>query len=113
MGDHQLYVRFPDGEIRFGIYYGASDHACPRLYNSPGEAWAVNSAWDLHYPTALENTGEPVQIATVYGNGFWWPATATRDWITSQRAPFGTGAETNVGTPAWLDEYFTAVAADA
>jgi hypothetical protein len=113
VGTHPLYARFPDGEIRFGLYYGSTDTACPRLYTSEDEAWAVYGAWDLHYPPALDGQGEPVQLATNYGYGFWWPATATREWITSNRDWAESDVKTVEGTPGWLDEYFAAQAGAA
>lgn len=108
MGDHALYVRFTDGEIRFGTYNSASDIACPKLSMSLDEAYAALADPHWRWPT-MDGSGEPVQIATAYGGGFWWHATATRDWITSHVDPIDSTSIAD-GWPDWLTEYVAATA---
>lgn len=105
MGTDALYVRFPDGQIRFGLYYSATDTVSPRLLGSVDEAFEVAGAWDLHYPRDLEGGGEPVEVASAYAGYFWWRATATRDWLTSHRDPFETTVTVR-GMSDWLTDFF-------
>lgn len=75
-----LFVKFPDGEIRYGIYNGTVDIARPPLFDSIHEAWA-NRFED--WPEYVKGSGEVVKVASNYGGGFWWRATATRKHLTS------------------------------
>lgn len=108
MGDHALYVRFPDGEIRFGTYNSASDIACPKLSTSLDDAYAALADPHWRWPT-MDGSGDAVEVATIYGDGFWWRATATREWLTSHVDPFDS-ARTTDGWPDWLTEYVAASA---
>lgn len=75
-----LYVRFPDGSLRYGLYCGTTDIVWPRLYATPDQAWdAYDDEGDY-----IPGDGEPVDVATDYGGGQHWTATATREFVTSQ-----------------------------
>jgi len=102
MGDHRLYVRFPDGEIRHGGYRSSCDLALPALFETPDEA--AQAAFIRGRVVPDHGTGEQVEVATVYGNGFWWTATALKDWLTSNHDPFA--ADEHAGLPEWLTAYF-------
>jgi hypothetical protein len=104
MGTHALYVRFPDGEIRHGSYASASDLARPDLFNSYEAAEAAGYRHGAEVSVVGNGDGVPVEVATVYGGGFHWPATATRGWLTSGYEPFETGHTD--GIPDWLADYF-------
>jgi hypothetical protein len=80
-----LYVRFPDGEVRFGLYNGTSDIAWSPLYATQGEAWDVYTAEP--WPDGTTE-GTAVDVATNYGNGFWWRGVATRDALLSPLDPW-------------------------
>jgi hypothetical protein len=74
-----LYVRFPDGTLRYGLYNGTDDEMWAPLYDTPQAAWGGYS-WS---PSADTGEGEPVEIATDYGGGGSWTGTATRNEVTS------------------------------
>ena len=94
-----LYVQFPDGTVRYGLYNGTSDYAWPKLYATPEEAW---DAYDSQ-PRAGEHPGvaTPVRLATDYGHGFSWPGMATQDEVTAGHDAFGEGDGYESGLPAW------------
>ena len=105
MGDHALYVRYPDGTIRYGIYQSTADMALPDLVDTfeatqQPEYHANRHHWD----NAPDGPGEPVDVATVYGGGFSWHGTATEDYITSGLDPWGDGQQSTDGIPAWVSE---------
>lgn len=103
MGDHALYVRYPDGTVRYGIYQSTADMALSDLVDTPDAAdpptyYANRRRW-AEIPDVL---GEPVDIATVYGGGFAWHGTATQDYITSGLDPWEDGQQRTDGIPAWV-----------
>lgn len=106
MADRPLYVRFPDGEIRHGIYRSSVDRALPELFptREAGKSarWRHGERYD--YDETVDGSGEPVELATSYGGGFYWAGKATRDWITSGRDPFDDVHSD--GTPLWLAQHF-------
>lgn len=79
MSSAPLAVRFPDGEIRWGIYSGTVDIALPWLFATDDEAWDQNQkqmrTWDE------KPIGEvfEVDVFSYYGYGFWWRGRATKD----------------------------------
>jgi hypothetical protein len=77
----------PDGEIRYGIYNGTTDVAQSDLFDTPDEAW---DAWGSRnmFGDFEEGSGDPVLVATDYGGGWMWEATATRDQLTSNFEPY-------------------------
>jgi hypothetical protein len=82
-----MWVRFPDGEVRHGIYSGTTDSVYPPLYATDDEAWDAYKSGELSTRTRADTSrhgeGEPVVVATNYGGGSWWQATATRESVTS------------------------------
>ena len=94
MSRANLFVRMPDGEVRYGIYNGTIDMAETRLYDTPAQAW---DGW--HDGTSCDRdaepgAGEPVIVATDYGGDGWaWEATATRDHLMSGTEPYETDGE--------------------
>lgn len=82
-----LYVRFPDGTVRYGSYNDTSDVARPRLFT-----YLIDAR--RYEPTLTDWTdwrageGEPVDLATDYGGGFQWSGTATPTRLTSGYEPF-------------------------
>jgi hypothetical protein len=105
MGDHPLYVRFPDGTIRHGLYQSTADMAFADLVDTfeatqQPEYYANRHRWDY----TPEDPGVPVDVATVYGGGFAWHGTATQDYITSGRDPFEDGQQHTDGIPTWVSD---------
>lgn len=91
MSRGSLAVRFPDGTVRYGIYNGTVDVAWPPLFDAPNEAWdawrqwyGLAGTWDGAVYEYEEGAGEPVDVATNYGGGWSWKATATRNHLTSK-----------------------------
>jgi hypothetical protein len=108
MGDHALYVRFPDGTIRHGLYQSTADIAFGDLVDTfeatqCADYYANRRRWDQAPP---DGAGVPVEVATVYGGGFAWRATATPDYLTSCRDPWEGDTERTDGIPPWLAEHF-------
>lgn len=100
MSRANLYVRFADGTMRYGIYHGTCDSALPSLYTHPYIAWDrlnIDNGW---LATWHEGEGEPVQVATDYGLGFSWRATATANCLTSNHEPLDNYAYSD-GLPDW------------
>lgn len=90
-----LYVLFPDGTVRYGLYNGSTDMpVCAPLYDHPQDAW---DAYDLTVANG-SGEGEPVRIATDYGGGGNWDGTATLERVTSD-AQGEDGYEN--GLPGW------------
>lgn len=75
-------VHFPDGTIRHCLYHGTVDCLWPRLFDTSREAWDAYGTDGGERPRAA--AGEPVEIYSDYGDGFWWRGTATRDYVTSE-----------------------------
>ncbi len=82
-----MFVKFPDGEIRYGIYNGTSDIARTDLFETLDQAWN-NRSQPANWADWAEGEGEPVDVATNYGGGFSWKATATKDFLTSGHDPY-------------------------
>jgi hypothetical protein len=111
MGWFPLYVRFPDGEVWHGTYESFNDTCarflCPDEKDAWWNGWCMEE--DYREDGDLDGQGEPVEIATDYGE-FWWRSTALRlggpgrwCWITG---PVTCDDETTIwGEPAWLAEY--------
>lgn len=105
MGDHSLYVRFPDGTVRYGRYQSTADVAHLDLVDTfkaahEPEFWTV---WQ-HRESPPDGAGEPVDIATTYADGFAWRGTATPECITSGADPFEEGQQHVDGIPTWVSD---------
>ena len=87
MSRASMWVRFPNGEVRHGIYDGTTDLAYPPVYDTSEEAWAAYKSGEIYRrmdaDASQPGEGESVVVACNYGYGFWWKATATRDFVTS------------------------------
>jgi hypothetical protein len=96
-----LYVLFPDGTVRYGIYNGTSDIALPFLVATPGDAWDTWESSDYDWtpePAPVNVASVPVDVATDYGSGFSWKGWATHDRLTLGHEPdIGYSRE----RPAW------------
>lgn len=108
MGDHPLYVRYPDGTIRYGPYQSTADLAFPDLVDTfeatqQREYYLNRRRWD----DVPEEPGNPVDVATVYGDGFAWRGTATHDYITSGLDPWEDGQQRTDGIPTWVSELWS------
>jgi hypothetical protein len=95
-----LYVLFPDGAIRFGLYNGTTDVCCAPLYAT------VDEAWDTYDLTAAdgEGPGWAVQMATDYGDGSWWTGLAQRDRVISPSDLWGEEVDVHEGLPDWMGQ---------
>lgn len=107
MGTFRLYVRFPDGEIWHGVYDSVTDTAA-RFLTPAGDdlaGWCMEG--DYREDGDLDGQGDPVDIATDYGD-FHWHGTALRlpgpgqwCWLTG---PDGWTDQTVIWErPTWLD----------
>ncbi len=108
MSDHPLYVRFPDGTVRYGLYQSTADLAFPDLVDTfeatqRREYHLNRRSW---YATP-EEPGDPVDVATDYGGGFTWHGTATQNYITSGLDPWEDGQQRTDGIPAWVSELWS------
>lgn len=109
-----MVVRFPDGEVRWGIFNGTCNLASPALFDTMDEAWEHRkvcahervplkgkNGFDYTLPRCVayeENAGEPVECWTNYGGEWHWKATATKTHLTSNHEAEGEER----GTPAWV-----------
>lgn len=96
-----LLVRFPNGDIRFGFYFGTSDVALPKLITEP-DGWydLKGTPWPSSAELASLEGVEDVEVYSDYGGGFSWPGRATRDWLVEGHDPFD-GDRDHDGTPQW------------
>lgn len=104
MGTHALYVRFPDGTVRHGLYQSTADTALPYLVDTFEAAWGPGYYNRYRCGATPEGPGVPVDVATLYGGGFAWRGTATEDYIISGRDPWGDGQQRTDGIPAWVSD---------
>lgn len=91
MSRGNLYVLFPNGDVRYGIYNGTSDTAGRPLQPTPEftwEEWRGVGPWRDPY-ALVEGDDEPVVIASDYGGGFSWEGRATREYLTRGASPHG------------------------
>lgn len=88
MSRGNLYVRFPDGGLRYGIYNGTCDTAEPYLFDHPDQAW---DTWYGRRPVPAEvmDGAVEVDIATDYGGGCSWQGKANLTTLTEGHAPHG------------------------
>lgn len=96
-----LVVRFPNGDLRYGIYYGTVDLAYSALTENPDFDWGDFRLNGLRTPT---RPIEPVEIATGYGGGMWWRGEADRTALASGLDPFNEVTdldEIHDGLPEW------------
>lgn len=109
MGVFRLFVRFPDGEVWHGCYDSVTDTAarflCPPQDGPYGVGWAMEC--DYREDGDLDGQGDPVEIATDYGD-FHWRGTALRlpdpgRWCWLTGAVECDEQTTIWGRPAWLD----------
>ncbi len=106
-------VRFPNGEIRYGVYSGTVDFLHRGLYDTMKEAFASYRAGALTDPVGDR---EEVEVYTNYGGGMWWTGTAWRNAAADDAVDpwnllfeFGqrTGPETvrHDGMPEWAKRW--------
>jgi hypothetical protein len=76
------------------------------LYDTPAEAWDVYTnfrpdAWgtDEQFARYRGAKGQPVEIFTDYGGGFWWRGEALPEWVTDGIEPYE--IEYFDGVPDW------------
>jgi hypothetical protein len=115
MSSGTMMVRFPDGEVRYGIFHGTANLASPPLFATSDEAWehhrkrcdhervekVGNTGVAYTLPTCIaydEGAGEPVECWTNYGGEWTWKATATKTHVTSNHDAEGEQR----GTPDWV-----------
>lgn len=82
-----LFVKFPDGTVRYGSYGATADVARPRLFTYLIDARRYEPCL-TDWTDWRAGEGEPVDLATDYGNGFQWSGTATPTRLTSGNEPF-------------------------
>lgn len=95
MSNDTLVVRFPDGDIRYGIYHGTSDTCYPNLFHCADDAWSFNRQPALSQirPRRVQEEAEPVEIYSGYGWGSIWKGTATRYELVTGLIPFDEDVE--------------------
>lgn len=95
-----LYVQFPDGSVRYGLYDGTTDVAWPELFATPKAAWdnyGAETPFDADPPV-------PVRLATDYGGGCSWSGTSTRSRVIGGRDQFDASEDDDSysdGLPSW------------
>jgi hypothetical protein len=72
-------VRFKDGTIKFYEYNGTVDICLPFLYDTMEELKAHWRRSDWIQCNNAEHRHERVEIASTYGNGFYWNGFACLD----------------------------------
>ena len=83
-------VRFKDGMIMHYEYNGTCDVVCNYLRDTKED---VSKHWrDGQWNKCICNGDEPVEIATSYGNGFWWKGRACKK-CKAITLGFGSGVE--------------------
>jgi len=105
MSSATCQVKFNDGTIMYCRYNGTSDTVIPALFENFDELW--NIYW-RNEPERLCSCGndEPVEIATNYAHGFYWPGKACRKCMCVTEG-FGTGIDEYLydleidGLPHW------------
>lgn len=102
MSRANLYVRYPDGTVRYGIYNGTSDVCLPFIVGDPDEAWRKYEEDEYDWE-AREDTEviEPVTIATDYGAGWAWIGRATLNRLVEGFDPFD-GQTAIMPLPEWV-----------
>lgn len=103
MSRSTLYVRFPDGEVRFGIFNDTVGVAVPPLFDTEREAW---DWWGEYYggtwvlPPAHEDRDiHDVELALPAVQ--YWRGLATRHLIVGPIDPYD--ADQSTGLPDWLE----------
>ena len=86
MSSASMAVRFPDGDIRWGIYNGTSDIAQPWLYPTPEEAWGARRSNKRTWDESPVGEQFDVDVFSWYGPGFWWKGLSTKELYLG---PFG------------------------
>ena len=91
-------IKFKDGKIMYFEYNGTCDVVCTRLYKTKDD---VNKHWrkDNNRECLCGNESEDVEIATIYGKGYYWYGKACRkcNAITEGVEPLNSYA----GLPEW------------
>jgi hypothetical protein len=92
------------------MYCGTTDVAWPALFDTLDAAWdayrdtklpgEVDWEWVFH-PEPI-GPAEPVEVYSDYGNGFWWPATATRNRLLTRLNWDEFEEHRHRGAPDWV-----------
>lgn len=91
MSRGNLYVVFPDGTVRYGIYNGTADSAHAPLLDSNEFTWAMwrgVGPWRDSYGYEI-GAGETVIVSSDYGSEHTWIGKATPDYLTEGFYPDG------------------------
>jgi len=90
VSDAVLVVRFPNGDVRFGIFFGSTHWCYPNLFDDPEQAWEMRRTHRLEDRRPGDDVpDEPVQIYSDYGYGRWWEGRANRLCLTDGQDPDG------------------------
>jgi hypothetical protein len=79
MSHRTLYVRFPDGSVRYGLFHNTTDTPYSNhLFDTEEQAW---DAWlnDI-IPWGAEPEGEVCPVGISESRG-WWAGTAARNML--------------------------------
>jgi len=115
MSRANLLVKFPDGSIKAGLYDATGGFVMPLLYDTCDQAWDFYranrmDAWgtDEQYELHKGIEGDPVEIFTDYGGGFWWHGKAIKTWVTEggDFSGYAKSPETFDGYPEWATNYW-------
>lgn len=100
MSHATLYVRFPDGCLRYGIYSGTADTARGALFDSPEQAWSAKDDDAVDWWPDGDGPVVPVEVATDYGGGCGWRGTAARNALADGFDPYESDGRSD-GLPHW------------
>lgn len=79
-----MVVRFPDGTVRYDIYYGTSEQSNPALFGSSEEAWdwwGKVRAKEISYDMPPQDAEQDAVEVEVSDGASVWPARATAEWL--------------------------------
>lgn len=123
MSKANAQIRFPNGDILFGLYLGTINEMSSGLYPMQGQAWQADEEGTERVLRTCDHAAaqEPVEIATDYGGGFTFTGYAcrrcallvtghnpylrpTRDITQSEKdswSPIDDGRSPDNGLPDW------------
>jgi len=101
MGVSRLFVRFPDGVIRFGSYQDTADVPYSGLVDDLTD---VAEVLKMIPPSDIHVGDVEVEIYCDYGGGFYWKGMALNNWLTDTGYSLDerfVGGHTD-GAPEWV-----------
>lgn len=109
MSRASMAVRFPDGEVRWGVYEGTSDVYAPWLYPSLDAAWADSRSGERSWDEPTDGDVVDVEVWSGYGYGWVVRGTAAKNRLVTPMDWDDAGPEIWTGDgpddlPPWVKE---------